>query len=327
MSNAKIQMFPSRANAVIMNQKILAAKRGIRLLMRKRDAIDMKLRELRNQMANKEDILDDKMRKAIFSVTKANLLGTDFKPLIVTNSRVASTYLRKREQKIVGVTLNYFDLEITDNTPFPMVGLSCGGQQVQKVRKSFQMALHEIVEFASLEYMLRLLKHASHQTNMRVNALEYVVLPQLTATAKYINSELEEFEREDFYRLKRSQAKQLEAKLAFTELIKTRNMTEEELEKYVKRGGNIQHRADVAFDSSAFESHLPDQSLREVYLQRHSIHGVKMKYDEHAAPDPNIAEFLQRRVQRDPQSSKASFISLRTHLTLPSSSESSSAHE
>jgi V-type H+-transporting ATPase subunit D len=44
-------------------------------------------------------------------------------------------------------------------------------------------------------------------TNRRVNALEHVLIPRTENTIKYINSELGELDREEFYRLKKVQGK------------------------------------------------------------------------------------------------------------------------
>lgn len=44
-------------------------------------------------------------------------------------------------------------------------------------------------------------------TNRRVNALEFVVIPKIENTIKYIQSELDEQDREEFFRLKKVQGK------------------------------------------------------------------------------------------------------------------------
>ncbi|KAH8254304.1 hypothetical protein KR032_009443, partial [Drosophila birchii] len=264
-----LPIFPSRANSVIMKLRVLAARRGVGLLKRKRDAIDMKLRELKRYLLEKDADVDEAMRVAIFSLAKAHLLGADFRPQMVSSSKVDAVKIRRTFTKLVGVTLNCFELELKSDGAigFPLIGLSVGGSQVNRIRETYTQALHEMVACASIIVQVRMLEAASLLTNMRVNALEHVVIPILQNTSTYITGELEEYEREDFYRLKRSQAKQLEAKLAFSELIKTKNMTVEERANYsTKTASIIAPKADVHFDADDFDAHRVSERKREAKL-------------------------------------------------------------
>merc|ERR1719489_137543 len=49
-------------------------------------------------------------------------------------------------------------------------------------------------------------------TNRRVNAIEHVIIPKYERTLAYIISELDELEREEFYRLKKIQEKKKQAR-------------------------------------------------------------------------------------------------------------------
>jgi len=84
-----------------------------------------------------------------------------------------------------------------------MVGLASGGRHVATCRDKFTKALLDLVLLASLQTSLKTLDEALKITNRRVNALEFVVLPVLDNTMKYVISELDELEREDQYRIKK----------------------------------------------------------------------------------------------------------------------------
>ena len=63
------------------------------------------------------------------------------------------------------------------------------------------------MDIASLQTQYFTLDEVIKITNRRVNALEFVVIPRIDWTIKYIEKELDERDREDFFRLKRVQDK------------------------------------------------------------------------------------------------------------------------
>lgn len=68
------------------------------------------------------------------------------------------------------------------------------------------------MDIASLQTQFTTIERVIKVTNRRVNALEFVVIPKIELTIKWIESELDELDREDFYRLKCVQDKKKEAK-------------------------------------------------------------------------------------------------------------------
>lgn len=109
---------------------------------------------------------------------------------------------------------------------FSLTGLSRGGQQVQKARETYTQALKTLVELASLQTAFVILDEVIRMTNRRVNAIEHVIMPKLENTISYIISELDEMDREEFFRLKKVQAK------------KKKNQEEEDTKKRVAKQQN-----------------------------------------------------------------------------------------
>jgi len=72
--------------------------------------------------------------------------------------------------------------------------------------KKANEALKKIIEVAEVEGSIQLLGKEIEKTKRRVNALEYIFIPRLLATISYIERQLEEREREDFFRRKRMKA-------------------------------------------------------------------------------------------------------------------------
>ena len=81
-----------------------------------------------------------------------------------------------------------------------------------KAKASFTKYLKLLVDIASYQTQYVTVNRVIQVTNRRVNALEFVVIPQIESTILWIESELDELDREDFYRLKCVQDKKKEHK-------------------------------------------------------------------------------------------------------------------
>lgn len=90
---------------------------------------------------------------------------------------------------------------------YELTGLARGGEQLAKLKRNYAKAVELLVELASLQTSFVTLDEAIKITNRRVNAIEHVVIPRIERTLAYIITELDEREREEFYRLKKIQEK------------------------------------------------------------------------------------------------------------------------
>jgi V-type H+-transporting ATPase subunit D len=121
---------------------------------------------------------------------------------------------------ISGVTLPVFESYQDGADTYEFTGLARGGQQFAKLKKNYHKAVVLLVELASLQTSFVTLDEVIKITNRRVNAIEHgnltsspivtklinqttrilVIIPRIERTLAYIVSELDELEREEFYR-------------------------------------------------------------------------------------------------------------------------------
>jgi len=127
--------------------------------------------------------------------------------MVIEGVGTAQKRVEIRVDNIAGVKVPVFKSIDTGAVSQDHTGLSKGGQQIAKARTTFSKAVDVLVQLATLQTSFTILDEAIKVTSRRVNALDTVVIPRIGNTVEYIKSELDELEREEFFRLKKSQDK------------------------------------------------------------------------------------------------------------------------
>jgi V/A-type H+-transporting ATPase subunit D len=107
-----------------------------------------------------------------------------------------------KSRNVIGVTIPYIQVILKPLSAFPYDPYDTSIKLDEATLKMAE-AIKAIAELSSAEAAVKKLAEAIASTKRRVNSLEYVIIPRMMATIRYIEMHLEEAEREDFFRLKR----------------------------------------------------------------------------------------------------------------------------
>ncbi|KAH7349358.1 ATP synthase subunit D [Plectosphaerella cucumerina] len=204
-ANDREPVFPTRQSLGIMKAKLKGAETGHSLLKRKSEALTKRFREITRRIDEAKRKMGRVMQIASFSLAEVTYaVGGDIGYQIQESARSARFRIRTKQENVSGVLLPTFESYTTEgNNDFGLTGLGKGGQQVQRCRETYARAVEALVELASLQTAFVILDEVIKVVNRRVNAIEHVIIPRTENTIKYINSELDELDREEFYRLKK----------------------------------------------------------------------------------------------------------------------------
>lgn len=203
----RISVFPSRMALAQMKIRLKGAQKGHSLLKKKADALTLRFRQILGKIIETKNLMGEAMKEATFSLAQANFAAGDFSQMVLQNVDKAQLKLRMKKENVAGVQLPIFESYTDGSDTYELTGLSRGGQQVSKCKEVFGKAVKLLIQLASLQTSFVTLDEVIKITNRRVNAIEHVIIPRIQRTLSYITTELDEREREEFFRLKKIQEK------------------------------------------------------------------------------------------------------------------------
>lgn len=211
---AKLNVNPNRMELTKLKKRLTTAVRGHKLLKDKQDELMRRFIDLvryNNSLrksveeelvaAYKDFVLASAMQPPEF-LEEAVMFPTEKISLEITTQNIMSVIVPKMEFKR--------EQQSEEASIFPY-GFYNTSDEVDRALQTLFNILPKLLELGEVEKTCNLMTDEIEKTRRRVNALEYMTIPQLQETIKYIKMKLDENERANLVRLMKVKSMMTEA--------------------------------------------------------------------------------------------------------------------
>jgi len=189
----KLAVNPTRMELIKLKRKIATAKRGHKLLKEKRDGLMKQFLSIIKEARNLREAIEKKLSLAFKSFVFAS---ADMRPEVMAEALAypaKKTSLSVKTENVMSVNIPKFEYKAIGD--FLSYSLASTSAELDTALEIFSEVLEDMVKLAETEHSAKLLAQEIEKTRRRVNALEYVFIPNMEETIKYITAKLDEQER------------------------------------------------------------------------------------------------------------------------------------
>ena len=191
---------------MVLNQlkgRLRTARKGHKLMKDKRDELMRQFMDVvrRNKVLRTK--VEEGLTAAFSSLTVASaIMSPEMLEQALLYPR-QSVELDMRFKNIMSVNVPEYDFRTKNNDPaeiFPY-GFAQTSGELDEALAALSKVFQDMLELAQVEKTMQLMAQEIEKTRRRVNALEYVMIPQCEENIKYITMKLEENDRSSKVRL------------------------------------------------------------------------------------------------------------------------------
>ncbi len=191
---------------MVLNQlkaRLKTAVRGHKLLKDKRDELMRQFLEIVRRNRELRARVEEGLTEAFSAMTVA---GAIMSPEMLEQALLyprQSVKLQMQYANVMSVRVPAYDFEteaVDSGDMFPYGFAQTSGELDDALSKLFQV-FEDMLELAQVEKSMQLMAQEIEKTRRRVNALEYVMIPDMRESIKYITMKLEENDRSTKVRL------------------------------------------------------------------------------------------------------------------------------
>src|SRR5690554_1495006 len=200
---AVLRVNPTRVELSRLKKRLAVAVRGHKLLKDKRDEMMRRFIELIRKNKTLREQVEAELTSALgdFLMARAVMSPEVLEEAVMYPTREVELTISKRNIMNVDVPrIDYEEKSQEGLSSYPY-GFVATSAELDGAIVTLSGVLSRMLELAEIEKTCQMLADEIEKTRRRVNALEYIMIPQLEETIRYITMKMDEDERSSRTRL------------------------------------------------------------------------------------------------------------------------------
>ena len=201
MANTTIN--PTRMELTRLKGRLRTASRGHKLLKDKRDELMKQFLDIvrRNKELRRRVEQGLEQANGAFTIAAAVMSPEMLEQALLSPKQSVELEVGQRNMMSVNVPVYTFHTRNEDPADIFPYGFAQTSGELDAALERLSTVFQDMLELAEVEKTMQLLAQDIEKTRRRVNALEYVMIPDLQKNIRYISMKLEENERGNITRL------------------------------------------------------------------------------------------------------------------------------
>ena len=194
---------PTRMELTRLKGKLRTAQRGHKLLKDKRDELMKQFLETVREVRSLRAEVEDELMKVhgSFTVASALMSAQALEQALLYPKQSVELTMTFQNAMSVNVPIYDFQTKTKSDSDIYPYGFAATSGELDAAVEALGHVFRKMLKLAQIEKSAQLMAEEIEKTRRRVNALEYVKIPEMQESIKYITMKLEENERANTIRL------------------------------------------------------------------------------------------------------------------------------
>ena len=195
-----IKVTATRMQLMQLKKRLKLAYKGHKLLKDKQDQLVREFFTIIDSYKNLRKQVEKELNKAYSSMVLARSVMNDLElsnALFLPTKKIS---LNEKLKNVMSVRIPIFkvDIENISEQPYSKISTPC---ELDIAIDTFSQVVSDLINLSQVENEVKLLAKEIEVTRRRVNALEYIMIPELESAIKIVSMKINELERSNLVRI------------------------------------------------------------------------------------------------------------------------------